>query len=371
MKKKDLKDLDGFEIPEINVKAVSRVNQILKAILRMAAILLIIVAIIEIVIVGVMTISNFTKVSEATNVDLISKMEKSYHEKFVVLSQDTDKKGNGSYILYPKSNQEIRCYAYKLNGNYQEDYLIRLLQYRINHMEDETLKSKFEIRFTEGIENKQFPNNQLLKCDISTKVSDYSELGKGIDTIYEFLNTVYTKKDNIVIKMGCGIQLQIGNSYHTYLYFNDWESMDQIKYIQKYYYINYHKEKNSTMPDVAQSEIETIWRPEVLAIYINGKRMDPPDGKYGGNNAKYDLEAREYRVGYLNQIAKQAESMELVEQTKSGNRSIRYKGVEYTLENTDEGKEALTYQSKISAMENILGIRVEYDYDKRMINLII
>lgn len=371
MKKKDLKDLEGFEIPEVNVKGVNNINQILKAILRIAAIILIIVAIVEIIVVGVKTISNFTRVSEATNVDVVSKMEKSYNEKFIIASQDTDDRGNGSYTLYPKSNKEIICYAYKLNGNYQEDYLTRLLEYRIKHMTDEPLKSKFEIGFSEGKEIEEYPNNRLLKYNISTKVSDYSKLEEGIDTIYQFLNTVYTKKDNIVVKMGCGIRLQIGNDYSTYLYYNDWESIEQINYIQKYYYINHYKEKNIKIVDVAQSDIETIWCPETLTIYINGNMMNPQNEQYVGNKAKYDLNAREYRVDYLNEIAKQAEKMEVIEQTKSDNISIKYKGVEYTLENTDEGKEALTYQSKISAMEKILGIQVEYDYDKRIINLII
>lgn len=370
MKKKDLKDLEGFEIPEVNVKGVNSLNQILKSLLRLLAILFIIIAIVEIVIALYIGLSGFVRVSNATNVDIIKKMESNYGEEFIILWQDTDDSGNGKYKIAPKSNEKLICYAYKNNGTYAEDYLTRLLQYRIDNMKDEELKSKFTIQFFEGRENQTFPDNCLLKYDVITKISDYSKIPEAVYRINEFFDTIYTNKDNMTVKMGCGIRLEIDDKgYCMYLYYNNSQTIEQIIYNQRYYYICYYKKNSFDLSDVPKEDIEEIWHPEKLLIYINGKPMEKPN-QYGGNTVTFDLEKKEYKVDRLTELFKQVEEIEILGKDEEGKLKIKYKGKEYEVNNTLAEYEALSYDCKLSTIVKTLNIDVEYDYEKGIVNFI-
>ena len=143
----------------------------------------------------------------------------------------------------------------------------------------------------------------------------------------------------------------------------------------KYQYINILKETNNVVElnKIGNQEIEDMWKPDKLLLYINDKQMK----LYNDFDAVvyYDIKNRSYYMSGLDVIFKQIEPIEVLKQgIFSGNvKKIKYNNKVYKVSSSSEGKkDDVIYSMEI--VENFckkFNTIPEYDYENKKVYITI
>lgn len=185
-------DLDNVDMQK-KAKKVNTVvrflNKILKIIKKIYLLFVIFIALSTLI----FLYTGFSNMKSRFNAD-IGSIEDMNHIKIKILSQDTDDRGNGTYIMALKNKQEIQFKAIKDYGKLSDDYHANFQKYIFNNW-DNDLKEKFEVK-------ENINNNGLLSYENYIIVDNIEELEKATEYIIDFLEYAEKwNKENKIVKI--------------------------------------------------------------------------------------------------------------------------------------------------------------------------
>ena len=308
--------------------------------------------------------------------DVVKELENRYKgEKFEIIEDysETTEHGRqrGLYIISPKNNKNIKFNAFCRGANMMDDYSERKFKYYVESYPDKEFLKEFEIE--EKTESDEiYGNAEFLKYKVCINVNDYDEIEEKTVKLYKLANYIRNQNDKIYDNISL-INRDI--KYWLPISSNTNDLLEDIMKNAKYQYINILKETNNVVElnKIGNQEIEDMWKPDKLLLYINDKQMK----LYNDFDAVvyYDIKNRSYYMSGLDVIFKQIEPIEVLKQgIFSGNvKKIKYNNKVYKVSSSSEGKkDDVIYSMEI--VENFckkFNTIPEYDYENKKVYITI
>lgn len=173
------KEKYGINIQDIKphkIKWIDKIVKFMKTVGITYVVFATIIFIIAFIAVGIYLYVKYMDIKSQVDIDFVDTIESMYNIKIDIISQDTDNRGNGSYVIKPK-NSDFIFNAIKNKGNLKEDYIAHLQKYYFDKWESET-KENFKI-----VEKEE---NTILNYETYIEIDNYEELIKAVESINEF-----------------------------------------------------------------------------------------------------------------------------------------------------------------------------------------
>ena len=199
-KKQEELDKYGLSFEDVHVgkkKRIDRFASFLKAVGVSYVVFATIIFSIAIIVVGIYLYVKYMDIKSQVDIDLVDTIQSMYNIKIDIISQDTDNKGNGKYVIKLKnSDVDIIFNAVKDKGSLKEDYIARSQKYYFDRWES---KAKENFKIVEKEEN------DILNYETYIEIDNYDELIKAVESINEFFE--YSRQKlfaawNVYIKYG-------------------------------------------------------------------------------------------------------------------------------------------------------------------------
>ncbi len=298
-----------------------------------------------------------------TETDILKQLKNQYSQNFVILDEKSIDENEKEYKIYPKDNKNLVFKAVQNGFNQYNDYYEylkkQILQEYINTYAETNIKY---------IDDTNISNNyEFYKLRYGIEINNYSEISQAVKDIFECNDYIY--------KEMCKITNKKNIYFEGYLKLNDWtvliennfynKSLEYFIYNVKYSYIDYLKNNNIKDSSITNEEINNIWKPKELKVYLNNKLIE-------NETATYNLELKEYEINFNTMIKKVNEIEKKYD--KYGNLDgFIYNEKEYGLHynNNELEKNNVPYQCRISILEKITDCKISYDYNNKIIYIII
>lgn len=314
--------------------------------------------------------------------DFIKKIEKTYGQKIEIVEDNSTIKGNGTLVLKTKKEPYITFNAAKQSEQFGESYYLdfeeRAFVYYLKNSQDSIFDG-----ITVDEEKKEissnYPDFQFLTCNIYLNIESYNQIEEACRQRQEIQKWMKKKIKNFDIE----IHLKIGD-FVSYLW--SYDELDTLIYKEKYQYYWYLKDNGKDTSQIPQEDLLEIDKPQNLDIYINGERIIDKEqtqlNKLNANmngkddyeisyaSAKYNTEKKEYEI-FSKSIILSCNQFTVLDSNTNQEFSFSYQGKTYGMHYKDDKihNNKLPYLSKPDYFEQLLGIKIEYDYDNRKINM--
>ena len=287
-----------------------------------------------------------------------------YNEEFIIISKNVIDTGTGTYILSPKSNEDITFNASNKGITIKDDYRETAIKYYTEKYVKEN--NILNMKFTEKKQpDGSFENCDFLYYDFWFEISSYDQIEDTVKIVYniEKYITQNTKSD-FMFNIGGKIKL---SNYESFVQYSKFSTLDSLIYQEKYYYLNYLKENNLDTFDIDNNEIQMIWKPEKLKILINNNELENTENRPLLDNsiATYNTELKDYELS----IAHLIENIDSIKKLENGN--IKYNGKEYNINEDTTISNSLPSQCSITMIEKTFNSTIKYDYENRKIYIFI
>ena len=346
-----------YENRDIKPKAkkISKIANILSIITTTP---IIIIFFILLIIILIFLNSFFHSLKVDTETDILEQLKNQYSQDFVIINEKNIGKNEIEYKISPKNDKTIVFKAIQKNfvqHNDYEEYLIKqILKDYINTFPETNIKY---------IDSTNISNDyEFYKLKYGIEITNFSEITKAVKEIYECNDFIY-KKLNKLIK-------DKNFYFYAYLKLNNWNieiqnniynnDLNLYVYNAQYSYIDYLKNNGIKDNDITEADINNIWKPKELDIYLDSKNI--------GETATYNLELKEYEINF-NIILNNMDEVEKIYDKYGKLDGFIYNEREYKLhyDNNKLEKNNVPYQCRISYLEQILKCNIEYNYNNKQI----
>lgn len=295
--------------------------------------------------------------------DLLTELKRKYNEDFVIISHIEKDDHINIYKISPKDNKDIIFNAYQRITSIQDDYRNSVIKYYLEKYEQQN--------YIYGIEKKDstysLPNYKdvkFLDFDFWINVSRYEDIKEATTQIYNIKNFIsqYVKADTIFTLNG---KIKIDNYKSPVSYTNE-DTLENLIYEEKYYYINYLKENNLDISSIDNNEIENIWRPQELKIVVDDKMLTNTDTRPLLDNsiAIYNPKTKEYDLNLIN-ILENTKYIKKITNEKGFLDGLIYKGKQYFINKNTSN--SLSNDCNTKTLSETLNLTVKYDYNKKLL----
>lgn len=242
----------------------------------------------------------YKSIGERLNPNVKDTLESMYNQSFIIEDKQTDKKGNGKYIAYPKGYEDYKFEIIKDGRKIEENY-IAVVTREFWKKQPQEKTENFNLEYKEDSVGIIIENYDELESCLTDYYILYKESEKNIP-------------DKVVINTYIVIE-----DYIEYLMILDEDTVDDFVYKIKYNYINYIIEQEKDINGISQDEVEKIWKPKKLTLIVNGTTIKEEESE-----AHYLEDKKEYMV-YLKQITKYIDGLEFIGTTWFGFGKPKYK----------------------------------------------
>ena len=340
-------------LKNVNVKGVNKIVSFLRKLMAIVAayhILVILGAL-------VFAFGLFYAIS-ARRPDTLQYLKNQYNKTFVIESKDVNNKKDGTYIVYPKDNPEIKVTLTRYRYRYTDNYIEKLIEYCYNKEKDTELFSGFNL-----IKKDSQPGVVLEK-----EVYNVSELKSTAGQIYDL--KLYFKDQCYNLQYNAPIRMKY-KDYVAYLWIQDAggnrENLEK-KAIRDY--ISYLKANNYSLKEISDEDLEN-WFPEKLAIKINGEFIKDFSGE---NNYEtfINVEKQEHTI-FLYQVLEHINGVTVLKKSHGSISEFEYNGNEYIISNGKKPwfRKITPINSALTMDEfkEIFNATIELDYENEIVNI--
>ena len=177
-------DIDNIDMNK-KTKNVNKVVKFLNGTLKTTKVIFILIIAIMALSVFTLVKSNFSRLKSSVDADIDSIAEQ-HSIKTKIISQETDDKGNGTYIFALKNKEEIQFKAIKEYGKLTEDFEANFQKYLFDTWNSST-KEKFEVEESRD-------NEGILSYSNYINANSMEEVEEAAEDIIDFLE--YAEKWN-------------------------------------------------------------------------------------------------------------------------------------------------------------------------------
>lgn len=384
-----IKDFTNAHDSIRKVKGIDEAAKVIKISLKTAIIIGIIVAIIVSIPVAIMIYDKMSVVFTMDKESYITKIEKGYRQRLEIIEDNSTKKGNGAIVFRTQKEPILEFKSVKtvVGGvdSYYLEYEGNALNYYIENGPKEIFKGIEIEKNLRRINLNMFRSEEVEEFKTYLPIEDYSQIEEGVQQLVELRRFMKEK----IKKFEIPLYLKIGDYTSGYDYKQE-KSEEEIIEQEKQNYYWYLKNKGEDISFIPEEDLLEIDRPQMLHVYINGEKLV---NKKQTEADKYyaEQDGREYKivyiVAYYNQDEKYYETdiddiihncdkFQILEDGISGLSArvkFLYQNKNYEVHWRDRkvhGKK-LPYGGNIEFLEQVLKIKLEYDYQNKKVNLII
>lgn len=365
----------GIELDDFDFEKAKKLSKITNRIIKAITIPAIVIGIATFIIVFLGTILYWRSMYRQMNPDIVGNLESIYNEKFKIVSYEKLGTREEIYTLSPKSNNKIKCTAYKKGTATFDDFQSQAYKYFVENILDDNIRNKLSI----DEENNEEMGVSLLRYNAYLEPQNFSELEECI----EYMSTIRTKAEEqdrrvySYITSNSWIKIQ---NYHSNVQYGNNIEKDDLKKQEKYQYIQYSKENDIDTFKIPDEELEK-YKPKYLGVILNGENLKEKylEGGFPTSNAFSDfykwhcsatynevIEEYEFKI---NDTLNFLDGVEVEKDLSNSVLAITYKGKKYKLQyetNEIEG-EKFPNNCRMSYYEKYFGATIKYDYENELI----
>ena len=350
------------------VEGIEKLNKGIEVSTKTAIIILTIVTLITVYLIIQFLIPKIAVFFTMNKKQFIRKIEKTYNQKFEIVEDYSSPKGNGLFIMQTKNEPKIKFYATK--NSYDEwkiDYEDRYFMYLVDNQVDSIFKD-IKYKITE-IPIMGYNNYSFVKCEGTLEINSFNDIENACNVIYELEDFLKNKSErfNIVTQITYG-------EYRSYIGYDKSLKLEDRIRMEKINFAEYLCNNNKDMIDIPIEIQKIVKLPKKMMIYINGKKAKSYLESIDGDNtlyAVYDIKEENYFV-LTPEVILNCDKCEIMDKSKIRTSfKFRYNGKKYGVhyKNKDIIGNQLPGTSKIQYFEQILGAKIEYDYENEIINI--
>ena len=348
-----------------------------------------IVAIIMIIPIVAMVVDKASIVFTMDKEGYITTIEKNYRQRIEIVEDNSTKKGNGVILFKTEREPIVEFKSVKTIAGGVESYYIeyegKALKYYIENGEEEIFKEIEIVEIPRSITINMFKSEEILEFEAYLPIESYSQLEDGVRQLIELRKFMQKKIRTFEIPL----HIKIGEYIGGYDY-KEMKAEEEIIYQEKQNYYWYLKNKGEDVNFIPEEDLLKIDRPQTLDVYVNGERLV---NKKQTEMEKYyaEQDGREYKTVYIvanynqeekcyetdiDDIVRNCDKFQILDDGTSGLSArikFSYQNREYEVHWRDRkvhGKK-LPYGGNIEFLEQVLKIKLEYDYQNKKVNLII
>ena len=382
-----IKDFTNAHDSIRKVKGIDEAAKVIKISLKTAIIIGIIVAIIVSIPVAIMIYDKMSVVFTMDKESYITKIEKGYRQRIEIIEDNSTKKGNGAIVFRTQKEPIVEFKSVKtiLGGveNYYLEYEGNALNYYIENGPKEIFKG-IEIEKTlRRITLNMFRSEEVEEFKAYLPIENYSQIEEGVHQLVELKRFMKEK----IKKFEIPLYFSIGDYISIYDYKQEKQEEEIIEQEKQNYYW-YLKNKGEDISVIPEEDLLKIDRPQTLDVYVNGERsIDVKETELNKENA-YLNKQEEYEEAYaiatynqdkkcyeasISHIIVSCDKFQILEDDTNAEFDFSYRDKKYSIHYFDgkvHGKK-LPSSGDIEFLEEVLKIKLEYDYQNKKVNLII
>lgn len=348
-----------------------------------------IVAIIMIIPIVAMVMDKASIVFTMDKEGYITTIEKNYRQRIEIVEDNSTKKGNGVILFKTEREPIVEFKSVKTIAGGVESYYIeyegKALKYYIENGEEEIFKGIEIVEIPRSITINMFKSEEVLEFEAYLPIENYSQLEDGVRQLIELRKFMQKKIRTFEIPL----HIKIGEYIGGYDY-KEMKAEEEIIYQEKQNYYWYLKNKGEDVNFIPEEDLLKIDRPQTLDVYVNGERLV---NKKQTEMKKYyaEQDGREYKAVYIvanydqeekcyetdiDDIIRNCDKFQILDDGMNGLSArikFSYQNREYEVHWRDRKVHGnkLPSGGNIEFLEQVLKIKLEYDYQNKKVNLII
>lgn len=308
----------------------------------------------------------------------IKRIEKTYNQKVEILQDDSTYKGNGKMTLRTLKEPQIE---FSTGKNIYDDYILDYEEKALLYYVQQDKEGLFRgLEIEEGkktIVYSQFGRVELLECKGYLPIESYENIEEGVHQLLEIKNFMVQK----IKQFKVSLYLKIGEYISIYDYRTEdgkkklSEEETVLKEKQIYYW--YLRENGKDFSFIPEEDLFEIDRPRVLDVYINGERIVDIHGPVINNQVSYAVatynQDKKYYETNISSIIAKCNKVEMLSNNPNTEFDFVYQGKKYRIHYFDDKARGnkVPAVGNIEILEQVLGIKLEYDYKNKKVNLVI
>jgi len=315
----------------------------------------------------------------------IHTIENTYGQRLSIISDESTKKGNGVILFRTERKPIVEFKAVKTISGGVESYDLEYEGNALNYYIEKGEETFQGIEIEKTVRNKplnMFESVEIGEFKAILSKEDYSQIEEGVRQLLAIKKFMQEKIKKFEIPM----YLKIGDYTNGYDY-KDMKEEEEIVYQTKQSYYWHLKENEKDISAIPEEDLLKIDRPKVLDVYVNGEKL--VDKKQTEANKYYaEKEEKEYKIAYivanynseekyyevqLNRLIPNCEQFEILSDNINMEYDFKYQGKKYGIRYFDNKvhEKKLPASGNIEFLEELLKIKLEYDYLNKKVNLII
>lgn len=307
----------------------------------------------------------------------IAKIEKDYKQSLEIVEDNSTKKGNGAILFKTQREPIVEFKAVKTIRNGVERYYLEYegnaLNYYIKNGTEEIFK---------GIEIEKIPNETSINIFKTEEFYEYKAyLSKeGYDQIEEGVHQLVKLKkfmEEKIKKFEIPLYLKIGD-YTSWYDYKQKKTEEEIINQEKQLYYWYLKNKGEDVSFIPEEDLLEIDRPQTIKVYVNGERLIDIHGTTINDEVSYAVavynQDKKYYETDISAIIAKCDKFQMLSDNPNMAFDFIYQGKKYEIRWIDNDKahgKKLPARGDINQLEEVLKIKLEYDYPNKKVNLII
>lgn len=372
------------------VKGIEETAKVIKISLKTAIMIGTIVAIIVSIPVAIMIYQKTMSILFTMDKEgFVAKIEKDYKQRLEIIEDNSTNKGNGAIIFKTKKEPIVEFKSVKTVAGGVESYYLeyegKALNYYIENGPKEIFKGIEIEKTTEETSINIFRREEFYEYKAYLPKEEYEHIEEGVHQLVELKKFMKEK----IKKFEIPLYLKIEDYISGYDYKQE-KTEEEIIEQEKQNYYWYLKDKEKDISFIPEEDLLEIDRPQTLDVYVNGERLvnkkqTEIEKYYAEQNkeeyktvyivANYNQDKKYYETDIV-YIIRNCDKFQILDDGTSGlNARIKfaYQNKEYVIHYFDDkihGKK-LPSHGDIEYLEQVLKIKLEYDYQNKKVNLII
>lgn len=372
-----IKDFTNAHDSIRKVKGIDEAAKVIKISLKTAIIIGIIVAIIVSIPIAIMIYDKMSIVFTMDKEAFIGKIEKDYRQRLEIIEDNSTNKGNGAILFKTQKEPIVEFKAVKtiVGGveRYYLEYEGNAFNYYIENGPEELFKGIEIEKIESGISINIFRREEFYEYKAYLPIEDYSQIEESVHQLLALKKFMKEKIKNFEIPL----YLKIGD-YTSWYDYNQEKTEEQIIDQEKQLYYWNLKNKGEDVSFIPEEDLLKIDRLQTLDVYVNGERLIDIHGTTVNDEVAYAVatyqQDKKYYETDISSIIAKCDKFQMLSNNPNMEFEFIYKNKKYKVQWIDNDKargNKLPARGNIEKLEEVLKIKIEYDYQNKKVNLII
>ena len=284
----------------------------------------------------------------------VAKIEKDYKQRLEIIEDNSTKKGNGVILFRTQREPVVEFKAVKTIS--------------------EGIFKGIEIeKTTGGTSINIFRREEFYEYKAYLSKEGYEQIEEGVHQLVELKKFMKEK----IKKFEIPLYLKIGDYISGYDYKQE-KAEEEIIEQEKQNYYWYLKNKEKDISFIPEEDLLEIDRPQALDVYVNGERLADIHGTVTNAEVAYAVatynQDEKYYETDISSIIAGCDKFQMLSDNPNMEFGFIYKDKKYKVQWINNNKahgNKLPARGNIEKLEEVLKIKLEYDYQNKKVNLII